>query len=192
MTFYAYVHARPNTVSADGIFYVGKGSGKRAHLLSDRHNRNAHHQRIVAKYGAQNVLVGVMECSTEQFAFDLEVGIIKCLTRMGVALSNQTSGGEGAAGRRHTDEERAKIALSNTGWTHTAAAREKMSDAAKKKVVSAATRAKVSAFHKGKVMSSDSRKKMSLARIGKPMSEATKLKISITKRAAAQGVQNGV
>lgn len=88
--YYAYVHARP-----DGrIFYVGKGCKKRAHTFPQA-RRNKHHGRICAKYGVANIQVGLMYCTTEAIAYELEVGLIKCLTRMGVELTNQVAGGRG-------------------------------------------------------------------------------------------------
>jgi len=107
MTYYAYVHARPDTSDASGVFYVGKGMGGRSRPLPAR---NKHHGHVVVKHGAENILIGKLECSDEGVAFDLERGLIKCLQRMGVALTNQTDGGEGASGYSHSEEAKAKIA----------------------------------------------------------------------------------
>lgn len=105
MSYCAYVHARPETVTAAGIFYVGKGLLKRARSVL---GRNQHHRNVVSKHGAENILVGTLKCSTEQTAFELEKGIIKCLRRMGVALTNLTDGGEGTAGIVPSEESNAK------------------------------------------------------------------------------------
>ena len=101
--FYAYLHARPTTCTAAGIFYVGKGSGGRG---NDLFRVNQHHRNIVAKHGAKNILVGKLECSSEDVAFELEKGLIKCLRRMQVTLCNRTSGGEGVPGYTRTAEWR--------------------------------------------------------------------------------------
>lgn len=93
--FYAYVHARPNTVSAQGIFYVGKGSAKRVRHVG---RSNRHHSNIVQKYGKDSILVGAIPCSSEDIALELEKGLIKCLKRSNVVLANRTSGGEGISG----------------------------------------------------------------------------------------------
>lgn len=106
MSYLAYVHARPNTEDASGIFYVGKGRLARAKSLE---GRNRHHANVVAKYGSENILVGTFECSSEQTAFDLEVGLIKCLRRMGVSLTNQTDGGEGTSGYHHDDTTKSRM-----------------------------------------------------------------------------------
>ena len=111
MSFYTYLHARPDTVDVSGVFYVGKGCGKRA---TDWYRRNIHHDRIVRKYGASNILIGKLPCSNEATSFELERGLIKCLRQMGVSLANMTDGGEGAA-----------------GFTASELTRQKMSEAAK-------------------------------------------------------------
>jgi hypothetical protein len=105
MTYFAYIHAKPDTVDASGIFYVGKGKGGRSHDLSPR---NRHHGFVGNKYGKSNILVGKFEVSSEQIAFDLEIGIIKCLRRMGVELTNQTDGGDGISGFKASPEQRAR------------------------------------------------------------------------------------
>jgi hypothetical protein len=94
--FYAYLHARPNTVDASGIFYVGKGTLERTTKLKRPHN--PYHSSILAKHGIENILVTKIECSSEEIAFELEKGLIKCFKRMGVKLANMSDGGEGNAG----------------------------------------------------------------------------------------------
>ena len=105
----AYLHCRP-----DGSpFYVGKGTRKR---MNDLSTRNPRHKNTTDKYGRINILKGFMECSTEQIALDLEVGIIKCLRRMGVDLANYSDGGEsGASGYKWTDAQRLKQSKAHTG-----------------------------------------------------------------------------
>ncbi len=110
----AYVHARPTTVNAHGIFYVGKGRLYRARTLN---RPNVWHKNIVSKYGKDNILIGLFECSTEAIAFDLEKGLIKCLRRMGVKLVNATNGGDGPAGRRWSEEWRAAHSAKMKGRT---------------------------------------------------------------------------
>lgn len=97
--FYAYVH-----VTDDGeIFYVGKGSGRRAF---QRWGRNAEHTARMGK----TLNVGILPCSTERIAYELEWGLIKCLHRSGVQLANKQIP-LGEAERRRTDALRAKL-----GW----------------------------------------------------------------------------
>lgn len=118
MSSYAYVHCKP-----DGTpFYVGKGTVRRSNKL---YGRNEHHTRTVEKYGKENILIGRMECSTDDIAFELERGIIKCLKRSGVELTNQTEGGLGGLqdqvpwnkGKTFTEEHRAKLSAARMGKT---------------------------------------------------------------------------
>lgn len=106
MTYYAYLHAKPNTTDVSGIFYVGKGTSSRVSHI-ERHN--PYHRNVVAKYGKSNILVGKIECSSEAIAFDLEKGLIKCLRRMNVKLANMSDGGEGQSGYNHTEETRKRM-----------------------------------------------------------------------------------
>jgi bisphosphoglycerate-dependent phosphoglycerate mutase len=142
MSSYAYVHCKP-----DGTpFYVGKGTVRRSKKL---YGRNERHTRTVEKYGKDNILIGRMECSTDDTAFELERGIIKCLKRFGVDLANMTEGGLGGLqdqvpwnkGKKFTDEHRAKLSAArmgkspwNKGNTFSAEAKAKMSESAKKRV----------------------------------------------------------
>lgn len=94
MSFYAYVHAVPKTTDAQGIFHVGKGSKDRAWHFRNR--RNEDHQQVINRFGEDRILVGILECSNERTAFELEKGLIKRLRVMGVNLTNETGGGLGA------------------------------------------------------------------------------------------------
>lgn len=106
--FYAYVHARP-----DGrIFYVGKGHGARSKNLV---GRNMYHRNVVDKHGAENILVGEITCSSEEIAFELERGLIKCLKRAGVKLTNMTDGGEGTSGYQHTEKAKELCRIAASG-----------------------------------------------------------------------------
>ena len=105
--FYVYLHCRP-----DGTpFYVGKGHGRRAYNMEYR--RNAHHLNVIAKYGAENIIVELFPVASELEAFELECRKIAELRAAGVKLANQTDGGEGAAGRPMS--ERTRVAVSRLG-----------------------------------------------------------------------------
>jgi hypothetical protein len=133
--FGAYIHAKP-----DGTpFYVGKGREERAKRLDASHH-NKHHSRIVHKYGKENISIGFIPCSSEQNAFDLEIGIIKCLRRSGVVLANITSGGEGVSGPK-SKEHIEKLAASLRGRVGTFKGRNHSEE----------TRAKISRINKGRV-----------------------------------------
>ena len=107
--FGAYIHVKP-----DGTpFYVGKGRMERAKRLDASHH-NLYHARIVSKYGRQNIAMAFIQCSTEQIAFDLEIGLIKCFKRSGHSLANITAGGEGVSGPK-SKEHLAKIGAALKG-----------------------------------------------------------------------------
>lgn len=155
-TSYAYLHCKP-----DGTpFYVGKGALRRAKYLGDR---NPHHKATVNKYGASNILKGWLECSNDQVAYELEIGLIKCLRRMGVELTNFTDGGEG--GRNPTPETR-----------------QRLSEAAKKRGVSEACHAARVKAKKGVPLSAEQKEKQALAMKGKVFTEEHRKNISISAK----------
>lgn len=94
--FCAYVHFKPDMTP----FYVGKGSVKRAHDLKPK-KRNDWHGRVVAKYGAENIIIETMPCKSEAEAFLRESLAIKALKITGAKLCNMTDGGEGTSGSKH-------------------------------------------------------------------------------------------
>lgn len=173
--FYAYVHARPD----GSIFYVGKGSGKRAKKFS---GRNQHHKNVVQKHGRQNILAGTIECSDEATAFELERGLIACLKRMGVPLVNRTEGGEGCVGLVVTDEQKQKLSAALKGRPRGPVSKE--------------TGARISAAKTGFKFSAESREKMRQAALGRVVSDETRKKLSEAakvfwaKRKAAMGVNH--
>lgn len=141
---YTYLHCKPDLTP----FYVGKGSGKRSHNFTQR---NRHHQNVVLKYGAENIVVIVFKKESEEAAFKSEIRLIKMLRNAGFELTNYTDGGEGASGKITSLEVRAKISNSHFGIKP-----------------SKETRARMSESRKGRVLSAETRKKMSLAALGKP------------------------
>ena len=155
MTFFAYIHARPNTVDASGVFYVGKGK-KRRHLGFT--GRNSHHTNIVNKYGKEHILVGKYDCSSESAAYALEIGLIKCLRRAEVKLVNMTNGGEGRIG--YVTSEAVKVKLRANASTKRPEVRVKMSQARMGHVVSAETRERIAATKRGKPRSEETVRKM--------------------------------
>lgn len=136
--YYAYVHCKPDNI----VFYVGKGTLARAKNV--RAKRNQHYMRVVEKHGKENISVGVIECSSEKIAFDLEKGIIKCLKMSGIKLTNLTDGGEGNLGRIQTIEEIEKRRKSITG-----------------KIRSEETKKRLSIALTGRKHSEDTKKKLS-------------------------------
>jgi hypothetical protein len=121
-TSFAYIHCKP-----DGTpFYVGKGVRTRYKNFSQR---NQWHKRVVAKYGAENILIGKIDCSSNDTALELEIGLIKCLRRMGFSLANFTDGGQGALGRKCLDKTRKAISEANKNRVFTPELRYKAGSA---------------------------------------------------------------
>ena len=107
--FYVYVHKK-----VDGtVFYVGKGSGKRAWEST---KRNKHWKHIVAKYKTYQVEI-VLKDIQEWFAFEYEQDLIAKygLIKDGGSLCNLTLGGEGISGWRASKEQKAKLSTIATG-----------------------------------------------------------------------------
>ena len=153
---YAYVHCCPD----GSIFYVGKGAIRRAKNLRER---NEYHKRVVAKHGKENILIGTIECSSDAISLELERGIIKCLKRSGVKLTNCTDGGE--KGTVLTPETLAKLSI-----------------AAKKRGVSAACRAATVAARKGKPLPEEQKRRQSEAMKGVVFSEEHRRNISASAK----------
>ena len=201
--FYAYIHYKPDFTP----FYVGKGLLRRANSLKQR---NSYYMATVEKYGAENIIIGKFECSREENAFDLERGIIKCLKKAGVKITNFTDGGEGSSGRVQSEETRAKISAAQIGKTFSAETRAKMSAWGLGRTFSTETRAKMSAAQMGntncvgrthsaearakisaaqmgntnsvgRTHSAETRAKMSAWQIGRTFSTETRAKISVAK-----------
>lgn len=188
MTYYAYVHARPDTVLADGIFYVGKGLLRRAKNVF---GRNKHHQNVVAKHGAAHILVGTIACSREAAAFDLEKGLIKCLRRMGVSLTNKTDGGEGAVGAERSADTRAKISAARKGMEVSAETREKLSRIHSGKVISAGQRLQIAEANRSRDPSIY--RKLAETLRGRKASDETKRKLSASltgKKRSSEQIKN--
>lgn len=184
--FYIYLHCKP-----DGTpFYVGKGCDKRSHAIAC--GRNAHHKRIVKKYGRANIGIFVFYCESERQALDDEVSTIKQLRSDGYILANCSDGGEGTVGYKHTEAARMKMSAAKKGRQSpllgrkaSAEARARQSAARKGNVqlaehcrklnaanaarpISEETRAKLIAAHTGRTLSAEARAKISASKIGRP------------------------
>lgn len=105
MTHYTYMHA-----TKDGrVFYVGKGSGRRAWAKG---KRPAEWRRVVAEGG---LVVTTCPWPTEEDAYSHERLLIACLRDVGAPLINEADGGPGAPGRRLQADSIERIRASNLG-----------------------------------------------------------------------------
>lgn len=91
--FVVYRHA----TTSGRIFYIGKGTEKRARDLAPS-RRTRWHLNLVRKY-RDELVIEVHPCGSEAEAFDLERRWIAEARAQGHRLANLTDGGEGAAGR---------------------------------------------------------------------------------------------
>lgn len=104
--FYVYEHWRSDT---NQCFYVGKGSGKRAHDL--KRNRNQHFKNICAKVVRLGFRIDVILVETglsEKEALKKEMELIRYHQSNGVELCNQTFGGDGMSGWKPSPETKKK------------------------------------------------------------------------------------
>ena len=153
---FAYVHCTP-----DGApFYVGAGSRKR---MRDTFRNNADYMRIRDEHGPKAILRAGMECSSKDIALELEQGLIKCLTRSGVELTNYCSGGKGTP-------------------NPTEASRARMSAAAKKRGVSDACHTARVIAKTGKPISEEQKELLRQRQTGRVFSEEHRRNISIAAR----------
>ena len=106
--FYVYEHIRPDTGM---VFYVGKGSRKRAYTRS---GRNIYWKRIVNKVGSFSVRM-VADNIDEELSFLVEQERIDQLKRLNCFLCNMSNGGEGPSGYRFSDAQKSKISFRQKG-----------------------------------------------------------------------------
>lgn len=128
--FYVYLHCKPN----GEIFYVGKGSGKRAW---SKNKRGQHWLNIVNKHGL-NVVIHTNGL-TEKEAFDLEVLLIKEYRKI-YKLANIADGGGGVSGSHanlgvpKSEAHKEKLRQAHLGKKHSYETIEKQRAALRKKV----------------------------------------------------------
>jgi group I intron endonuclease len=103
MTYVTYAHFKPD----GSIFYVGKGSIRRAY---SNKGRNIVWQRTVKKHGDFSVKI-IKHFEEEQDAFNHEIELIECLKDFNYPLVNIANGGFGSGGFRHTEEHKKKMSI---------------------------------------------------------------------------------
>ena len=99
--YYTYIHIRNDTGK---VFYVGKGTNKRAY---SKHDRNDLWQKIVAKHGYTVEIISEWETAEE--AFQDEIRLIDRYKNDGLAVANFTLGGDGTTGHKHSTETKKNI-----------------------------------------------------------------------------------
>lgn len=167
--FYVYEHWRPDRGEC---FYVGKGNGMRAH---DMRVRNKYHKRVQQKLSGLGLIVEVRIIAdnlSESDAFAREIERIAFWKNDGADLCNYTSGGEGSAGIKYTEERRKQI-------SEILRARPPISEETRKKLSRAAIGNKKGL---GKKKTPEAIEKTASYWRGRPKSEEHKRKISETKK----------
>lgn len=87
MEYYIYAHKR---IDNGEIFYIGKGSGKRAYIKS---NRNEYWKRIANKYGYE--ILFLKRGLSEEDSYKYEIDLIAKYKKIGQCYANFTNGGDG-------------------------------------------------------------------------------------------------
>ena len=104
---YTYAHYTPQ----GRLFYIGKGSGRRA---TAEVGRNQHWHSVVKKYGKPDVQI-LANWDTQEEAFEHEKILISCFRDLGHKLCNITNGGDGRNGLPLSDEHKQNISLALKG-----------------------------------------------------------------------------
>jgi hypothetical protein len=138
--FYVYCLFRPDGRPC----YVGKGKGDRIkrHERAGRLHRNPHLAAIIKKAGGTLPQVILHDGLSEDVAFAYEITLIAAIGREvhGGPLVNQSDGGEGPAGMRHSDATKAKISAKSKGNKYaTGGSKDPAVRAAASKAISVAT-----------------------------------------------------
>lgn len=134
-----------------------------------KENRNIHWHRTVAKYGYSVQLLAYWV--DEDIAFDHEKSLISYLKSTGLKLVNLTGGGEGSAGYRWTEEQKAAFDMTGEkngmhGKRHSEETREKIRQKALGRKISDEAKRKISEKLKNRIFSDTHRAKLSQTSIG--------------------------
>jgi len=159
--FYVYAHRRHDT---GDVFYVGKGTGKRAWVKS---GRNSLWSRTAKKHGFDVEIIH--RYLTEQEAFALEREEIERLC----PTCNFTDGGEGISGYHHTDATKEAIRSAHVGRPQPRELVERRAEKLRGKKRTAEFGASVSERNRGRIASQETRQKMSETRKGRTLSPET-------------------
>jgi hypothetical protein len=173
MAHYIYTHKRLD----DGrVFYVGKGSGRRAWVTQ---HRNPYWKAVVAKAGGYTVDIAIDNLD-EELSLLAEVELIHKLKTIGARLTNLTDGGEGMSGFTIPSESIERRAAKMRGVK-----RPDISERMRGVPKTEQCKAKLSASRTGTKASDEARRKMSETRkgrvssmLGKKHREESKQKIS--------------
>jgi NUMOD3 motif len=123
--FYTYIHKKKDT---GAVFYVGKGSDKRAF---DYVARNIYWKRIAKKHRVISEIV--KEFDDEHSAFEHEKYLIEFYKNKKTKLANFTMGGEGVVGYKHTTAALKRLSELAKRQKHSIERKKKLSERIKGK-----------------------------------------------------------
>lgn len=190
MSFYAYVYRDTRPEKNNEPIYVGKGRDSRAHVHL-KESQNAHLNAKIAKMRAAGFEpdIEIIQAIDEQHAFFLEECLIDIFGRRDLgtgSLVNHTNGGEGVSGIIMSEAARAKMSaakigkipsnkgiplredlrlglvIANTGKTHSAETKAKMSATKMGKKLASRTAEHIAnnaAAQRGKIQSAETKAK---------------------------------
>jgi hypothetical protein len=149
MKYYTYVHYTKDTKE---LFYVGKGSNKRAYKTD---NRNRWWHNKVNKHGGFDVEI-LSYWETEKEALEHEKFIIDCLERVNILLVNISKAfGKEQGGMKLSKETRKRMSKARVEKWNSLTKEEKQEFISK-----------ISESNKGRKFSEQHRKNISLSRTG--------------------------
>ena len=179
--FYVYVLCRP-----DGRpFYVGKGQGDRIghHEAAARNGHKSRRYSIIRKIwreGGEVFRQKVFTTDDENMAYAMEQALIAAIGRK--YLANESDGGEGNRGYRHTEVAKARIAKAMTGRELSAQWHTNVQAAKVGKPRSEACKAKIRANLTGRKLPPEHVAAVAAANRGKPWSAAERASIPVSLR----------
>jgi predicted GIY-YIG superfamily endonuclease len=150
--YYIYIHTFSN-----GIKYIGKGKNSRVYRYKDR---NPYWTNLFNKYGKPKITF-IEKGLSEEEAFRKEIMYIASYRFWGIPLCNFGDGGEG-----------------NSGWNHSEATKQKMSNTRKGKKQPSEWVEKRAKSNRGKTRSQEFVEKMRQARLGTKLTQSHKNNIS--------------
>jgi len=153
----------------------------RSDLELGRHG-NGHLLKAWRKYGAEAFLWVVLEECGLDVLIEREQFYLDCAYAVNEVLFNLCPTAGNSLGHKWTPEQRAYKADSVRGFHHTDAAKRKISEGARGRIVSLEERAARSARMMGMTYSVETRAKMSRAKKGRKLPLATRAKMSTSAR----------
>ena len=181
MSYCVYKHTCPN-----GKVYIGITGHEPLKRWNNGYGYigNRHFYSAILKYGWDNIIHEILcENINKEDACAKETEYIKLYkSNIPEYGYNNTSGGDGLNGYKHSEQTKAKMSASAAGRALHDATRRKLSDAHKGKIISAEQRKKISDSLKGRKRNAETIKNMSEAQKGHTVSAEARKKIGEANR----------